>query len=270
MNINRNSIEKKLIYTLVFITVIFFLCSCIKQKAQKSTEQTLPKIPMETPANGIKCKSPEEIESLKQTTNSSDSDLIKAVLQKNVEAVKKILRQNSDTEVKDNYQSTALLYAVTPLVKEPELSTPGDASRQKSNREKQDDLRKALQEEQRQIEIIRELLAHGANPNQKDIYGETALIKASGFGYEDSRAVKFATLLIQHQANVNAQDERGFSALMNAAQGGNTELVKYLLANGADAKLANCEGMTVLSIVESAKYDAEIRRNLINILQAVK
>ena len=97
------------------------------------------------------------------------------------------------------------------------------------------------------------MLAHDANPNTKDIYGDTPLLRAAGFGFDVSHAVKLITLLVQYKADVNAQDERGFTALMGAARNGNSEAVRFLLDHNANPDLTNCDGQTALSIAESTK-----------------
>ena len=86
-----------------------------------------------------------------------------------------------------------------------------------------------LQEASRgEFEKVNGLLEKGANVNEKDADGRTALMYASFEGYNP--VVK---TLLSHNANVNSLDINGRSALMFAASGPFPETVKILLENGA-------------------------------------
>src|SRR6185436_824993 len=103
------------------------------------------------------------------------------------------------------------------------------------------------------IELVRALLAKGANPNINDM-GFTPFLVAAGVtpgggGGGGAPNTMLLDLLIQHGADVNAQvtgtrtysmrisyntppDKEGTSALHGAAQAGRTDLVRYLLQKG--------------------------------------
>lgn len=253
MHTSRNSIiNKQSVYLSVAALIIFLSSSCAVQMAQDSFEQN-PQSTREKPnTNLIKCKSAAELENIKPSADGKISDLQRAVVQRDVKAVKKLLRQNVNVEEKDNYEATALFYAVSPLVREPEVK-PLDSSRRRMRQ------REAQQEQQAQIEITGELLTRGANPNQKDIYGVTPLIRAAGFGYQSTHALKLLTLLVENKADVNARDERGFTPLMEAARNGNAATVKFLLDHNANPDLTNCGEQSALSIAESGKFADVVR-----------
>ena len=202
------------------------------------------------------CKSSAEIEAIQPSSKSQISDLKRAVLGRNIKSLKKLLQQNVDVEEKDQYESTVLFYAVSPSVGDVNLSPPGVAE---SAVKREMGQRKMRQDEQAQIEMTRELLGHGANTNQKNIYGETPVLRAAGFGYPAAHAVEILTMLIEHQADVNAQDVRGLTALMEAARNGKPEVVKFLLDHGANAELTNCAGEKALTIAQKYKYQDVIR-----------
>ncbi len=132
-------------------------------------------------------------------------------------------------------------------------------------------------------EMVKMLLADGANVNAADEAGDTPLLHAvmpNGIGISDDKegTVKvlldagadvnaknnanrtplfFATmvghkdivgLLLAAGADVNVQDEDGRTALMGVIWDENEELVKILLSAGADVNVKNKDGETALKL----------------------
>ncbi|MEB2843901.1 hypothetical protein GAO09_26095 [Rhizobiales bacterium RZME27] len=89
-------------------------------------------------------------------------------------------------------------------------------------------------------EIAHWLIANGADLQAPDSYGETPL--HSRAGHWQGRI----TGLIELGADVHAVDTRGNTPLHNAANVGNAETVKILLANGARKEAANNQGLSPL------------------------
>ncbi|MBX9569282.1 MAG: ankyrin repeat domain-containing protein [Candidatus Obscuribacterales bacterium] len=94
-------------------------------------------------------------------------------------------------------------------------------------------------------EMVKLILEHGADPNQKLDDGRTALYFAamdSRYGKntpeEKESAAKASNEIIQillsKNADVNAADEYGITPLMNAAESGHLQAVKLLLEKNAD------------------------------------
>lgn len=106
--------------------------------------------------------------------------------------------------------------------------------------------------------VVKTLIAGGADVNAKTPLG-TALISASSMGHHEivnilidngadvnirdnkglsslmlAKDVKTVQTLIDRGADVNAKDNEGFTALIYASGLGYTEIVKILIANGAD------------------------------------
>lgn len=99
-------------------------------------------------------------------------------------------------------------------------------------------------------EIIR-LLELGADINEKDAYGQTALMIAIsmwGVAYFKENE-EIALLLIDKGANVNEKDDLGDTALILAVSKGLTDVVKVLIDKGADFDIRNSNGHTAETLV---------------------
>ncbi|HET9217059.1 MAG TPA: ankyrin repeat domain-containing protein [Terriglobia bacterium] len=121
----------------------------------------------------------------------------------------------------------------------------------------------ALAVARRQIDVVRALLAKGADPNKKGKNGNGVLVDllgSPGGGFTREGSVETALLLINGGADVNATLSNGTSALSLAVQARQIDIVRALLAKGADPNKANDFRQTVLQ----AASDPEIRQLLIN------
>ena len=83
------------------------------------------------------------------------------------------------------------------------------------------------------------LLDAGADPNGRDRSGGTALMHASGQGYDEE-----VKLLLEYHADLNLKDSRGRTALMYAAEGQYVDAIPLLLARGADPRWRNVDGQS--------------------------
>lgn len=100
-------------------------------------------------------------------------------------------------------------------------------------------------------EIMRLLLAKGADVNFLGRDGETALMEAN--------SAEKVQLLVARGAQVNTRDKEGRTALMFAVDRGDVEVVEALLKAGADASVANQEGATALmyALQEPSPYNPQ-------------
>ena len=101
--------------------------------------------------------------------------------------------------------------------------------------------------------VVETLLKNGADPTAKDADKITALMIASEKGY--TSIVKLILDAIPDKdvktEYVNAQDEDGSTALFLAIDGGSdnvSEVVRLLIDNRADSKIANNEGDTPVEL----------------------
>ena len=121
----------------------------------------------------------------------------------------------------------------------------------------------------RDIEVMRALLAKGANPNVVGM-GATPFLIAAGVdpyrrgGAGSGGSPEVLDLLIEHGADVNARitgvlsysmriarnvsDDEGISALHYAVQSEDTDMVRYLLEHGARTDLLDWSGRTPLDV----------------------
>lgn len=96
------------------------------------------------------------------------------------------------------------------------------------------------------IRLVKQLLAQGADINEKNALGFTALMDAAMNQHKP-----VVDVLLAEGADVNAtRTESGYTALFAAAAGTNTDILKALLKNGAKVEVRNIWGRT--PIVEAA------------------
>jgi len=123
--------------------------------------------------------------------------LLEAVLNSNAACVKALLEQGADANITDRAGITPLMLAVNDPAK---------------------------------LEL---LLERGANVNAVSAAGRSALLLAAA----QPRALPTVKLLLSKGAQVNQQDENGYTALLWAARRGDVEMLRLLLARGADTQV---------------------------------
>jgi uncharacterized protein len=90
------------------------------------------------------------------------------------------------------------------------------------------------------------LLAKGANPNQRDGSGNTALMLAAQLGFAEGLA-----LLIDRRAQVDLPNSSGETPLIRAVQNRDIAIVRTLLAAGANPNKADtASGLTARQYAE--------------------
>lgn len=110
-------------------------------------------------------------------------------------------------------------------------------------------------------DAVSQLLAAGANVNEKDSQGHTALRSLAQEDYYWSDKVDYDTvlsMLLQAKANVNAQDNQGQTALMVFSYTGDNDAVEKLLAGGADTNIKDNQGNTALKLAQQARKQKTI------------
>ncbi len=105
--------------------------------------------------------------------------------------------------------------------------------------------------------MIRLLLGHGAQVNDRDNTGATALHKAASRSSTDTEQ-----LPLEHGAQVNDRDNNGATALHIAASKNLAQLATLLLEHQAQANARDTEGQTAL-VVAACKNSHSIVRVLL-------
>jgi ankyrin repeat protein len=92
------------------------------------------------------------------------------------------------------------------------------------------------------LELVKLLLAHGADPRITSKDGETMVEAAAGLGFiqgyskgrTPAERLEVVKLFVEGGADVNAADDYGITPLMVAANMGDTRIIQYLVDKGAD------------------------------------
>jgi hypothetical protein len=96
-----------------------------------------------------------------------------------------------------------------------------------------------------EVDMVASLLAEGADANAEGYLRRTPLATAaSAYGRNDGKnSVEIARVLLERGARVDARDGDGVTALYHAVAFGKTNLVRFLLENGADPGVRMERGM---------------------------
>jgi ankyrin repeat protein len=113
------------------------------------------------------------------------------------------------------------------------------------------------------LSTVEALLKMGAKVDEVDHHGNSALIFAAGpfGGSDDPIKVQIINLLLAKGALANHANAKGDTALHSAVQFGFAEVVKALLAGGADVGVSNEENTTPCS------YAKQYRQDLVPLLE---
>uniref|UniRef100_A0A3B4V762 Uncharacterized protein n=1 Tax=Seriola dumerili TaxID=41447 RepID=A0A3B4V762_SERDU len=108
----------------------------------------------------------------------------------------------------------------------------------------------AAVETPKDMHIVEELFSKGDVNARASQAGQTGLMLAVSHGRMD-----MVRALLAHGADVNVQDDEGSTALMCASEHGHVEIVKLLLAQpGCDATLSDSDESNALSIALEAGH----------------
>ena len=94
------------------------------------------------------------------------------------------------------------------------------------------------------VEAAKYLLKKGADESLKTTQEKIPLLSIASRG----GSIAAIEMLLSHGCNIDSRDGRGDTPLMHAARFGNTEVVEYLLAKGANPLLRNTSDLGLLHL----------------------
>jgi ankyrin repeat protein len=102
------------------------------------------------------------------------------------------------------------------------------------------------------IEVMRLLLAHGADPFITTYEGTSALMAAAGINWRETQSYTVApaalfdavTLCLDLGLDVNASNSMGLTALLGAVNRGSNDIIELLVRHGARFDIQDAEGRT--------------------------
>jgi ankyrin repeat protein len=100
---------------------------------------------------------------------------------------------------------------------------------------------------------LRLLIDKGAKINVQNRNGITPLMNAARYQVP----LIVVETLLESGSIINTQDREGWTALMYAAEGNRTEVIKMLVAKGADLNLRNSKGETALTVAKRRKSSSQ-------------
>ncbi len=174
--------------------------------------------------------------------NAQDADgttpLMYAVVNAEADCVKLLLDKGADPNLSNKAGATALMWAVSDL-KKVQLLLDRGANVNAVSQEKNSPLLLALNLPNT-LPVVRALLAKGADVNQADAKGNTPLI-AAGFNGN----LEVVQTLLAKGADPKAKTKRELTYLNAIAFGNNAEAVKWALRQGLDAKDPKAEFLLI-------------------------
>lgn len=108
------------------------------------------------------------------------------------------------------------------------------------------------------LEVMRLLLAHGADPKISAFAGTTALMAAAGVNWvvdqtwDEGPAARLEAVKLCYELglNVNDTNSMGITAVMGAANRGSDDIIEFLVSKGAKLDVKDKEGRTPLKWAE--------------------
>lgn len=181
---------------------------------------------------------------------SADSSLLDAAGKSSLDGVKRALERGANVNSVNPQGATALMLAV----EKPEIIKmlmAAGAAIDREDKEKKTAL--LIAAEKNSLETVQLLLKAKAKIIHEDEYGNNVLILGAG----NAAIVSF--ILDSELLQIDKTGREGKSALLRAAEHGNAESIKLLLAAGADLHLRDSDGNTALILAVKEQKVASVK-----------
>lgn len=183
--------------------------------------------------------------------NSGATPLHWVVLNKNIEIVKELLKNNAEINAKNNDGDTPLLQTVmtgqTDILNIL-LKNGSDVNAKNNN----GDSSLLIASFWGKFDVLKLLLLNGANIYDKDKNGYTAIhlaiYRQFGINKSDENIYKIVSLLLNRGAKINLKSNIGITPLMQAAIDDDYNIAKLLIKKGADINVKTNDRATALDI----------------------
>lgn len=173
-------------------------------------------------------------------------ELHKAVIQSDLDKVKKIVSAGANLEAKDKNGETALFYALDRnQVNIARFLIQKKADVNVSNIHGRHLIHPAIKNNQ--YDLIKLMLDHGLKPNF-DGSGSTTLTLTANLNPNN---FKFIRLFVEQGVNINALDKNHYSALMylTMIENPNLEIISYMMNKKADVNVKDSSGRSILRLL---------------------
>lgn len=189
---------------------------------------------------------------------SLDPEIIEAAARGDLAEVQDLLRRGANVNARDATRRTALTAAARGdhvAVARALIAAGADPDLQDSNRNNA----LLVSGETGSVAMLREVLRANPDLTRTNRFGGTALIPAAHRGH-----VEYVREILKTKIDVDHVNNLGWTALLEAiilGEGGarHTEIVRLLIAAGADVNLADREGVTPLAHAKQRGYAAIAR-----------
>ena len=179
------------------------------------------------------------------TLGFGSTPLMVAVEKQQLGAVRFLLNQGADVNLKDDYGFTALhLAAISSMYEVVICLVENGADVNAVNFRDVTPLMMACDDDSN-MDVVRYLMRRGADVHLKDVDGFTALLYA--ITSDSDFALDILRFLIQNGADVNTRNLDEATPLMLASWNGYLDKVKFLIEQGADVDAQDHKGNTALN-----------------------
>ncbi|MBC8393550.1 MAG: ankyrin repeat domain-containing protein [Deltaproteobacteria bacterium] len=189
-------------------------------------------------------KKGENLNALVKESANYYSFLHQAALDGDLNALKLLVENNVDVNVRDRIDATPLHRAVQKgEIAFARLLLENGADVEAKSNSRATPLEFAVGAEDYSVDSVNLLISYSADVNATDNEGDTPLHRAAFYGND-----KIAEILIENGADINKQGWSGRTPLHVAAQYGNPAVAKILLEHGADKHIRDKTGNDSLDV----------------------